>query len=258
MSRILILMSYFNRPILVRNALNSILLANEHHSDWELAFGDDGSEIPGKPIVEDVLKDHLDKVTFVHSGMTFEDKIRKGLMLGDMANKAIQESSADAAIILCDDDELVPMYLKRLSDFFDRNPRIMHCYSKIFLYNPLLQESKDVKRQAIGKFNQWDEPINPVRKVDATQVAWRLSCCKKHGAWFGNSTKKVQGKPWTSDTDKSLFENLYSRCGLCYPTGFAGQFKGTHDYQLLWHKNVAPASLWAYDKMCRELGGVEF
>jgi len=36
--KFLILMSYYNRPIIVENALNSILRANEHHQDWHLAM----------------------------------------------------------------------------------------------------------------------------------------------------------------------------------------------------------------------------
>lgn len=256
--KILILLSYYNRPILVRNALRSILAANEYHQNWEIAFGDDGSRIPGRPIVEDVLKEHLNKITFVRTNMTFEDKIRQGLIIGKLANEAMAKSDADIALILCDDDELVPTYLQGLSDFFASNPSILYCYSKVYMYNPTLQSSGEAKKRLTGKFNQWNSPINPVGKVDASQVAWRLSCCKKHGAWFRDDTREVPGKPWTKDTDKSFFENLYSKCGECHPTGLVGQFKGVHDYQLLWHKNVPAASLWAYDQMCQELGGVEF
>lgn len=256
--KILILMSYYNRPLLVRNALNSILRANERYQNWHLAFGDDGSKVHGRPIVEEILKDHLDQITFVRNEMTFEDKVKQGLILGKMANDVMRESDADIAFILCDDDEITPWYLKRLAGFFSNHPRILYCYSKVFMYNPLVQKSEDVKKQAVGKFNKWDEPINPVGKVDASQVAWRLDCCKVHGAWFKESTKQVPGKPWTKDTDKSFFENLYDKCGPCKPTGFVGQFKGVHDYQLLWHKNVAAGSLWSYDQMCQELGGVEF
>lgn len=255
--KILILMSYYQRPILVKNALHSILKANEHYQYWELAFGDDGSEIPGRPIVEDILKDHLDKVKFVHSGMNFEDKIKRGLILGKLANEAIAESDADVALILCDDDELVPTHLKELAGFFSGHPNILYCYSKIHIYNPFFQKSENVNN-VTGKFNKWDTKINPVGKVDATQVAWRLDCCKKYGAWFRDSTKAVQGKPWTKDTDKSFFENLYNKCGECHPSDLVAQYKGVHDYQLLWHKNVPPAQLWAYDKMYKELGGVEF
>lgn len=255
--KVLILMSYYNRPILVRNALTSILKANEHHRNWALAFGDDGSAIPGRPIVEEILKDHLDKITFVETKMTFEDKIEQGLVLGRLANAVIKHSDADVGIILCDDDELHPEYLKNLSGYFSEHPEVLYCYSKIHVYNPMIQKSSDA-HNLTSRYNAWATPINPVAKVDATQVAWRLECCKKHGAWFAESTKFVEGKPWTKDTDRSFFENLSDKCGLCHPTGFVGQYKGIHDYQLLWHKNVGAEGLRAYDETCRELGGVEF
>lgn len=255
--KILILMAYFNRPILVRNALNSILKANEFHGDWHLAFGDDGSKLPGRPIVEEILKDHLDKVSFVESGMTFDDKIREGLILGRLANEAMRSSDADVAFMLCDDDEIVPSYLKNLSDLFSSRPEVLYCYSKVHVYNPLYQKSGDVD-SVKGRYNKHSGPIDPVDKVDASQVAWRLDCCKVHGAWFAESTKEVMGKPWTRDTDKAFFRALHEKCGVCHESGFVGQYKAVHDYQLLWHKNVGAAGLWAYDRMYQEFGGVKF
>lgn len=254
--KISIMLSYFNRPLLVRNSLNSILKANEYYRNWELLFGDDGSIVPGKPIVEEILKDHLDKVTFVNSEMSFQDKIDHGLLLGKYANEHMRQSDADVAIMFCDDDELFPIYLRDLAEYFSRNDHL-YCYSKIHIFNPFFQKSSEVNNLT-GKFNQWQGPINPVGKVDATQVAWRLDCCKKYGAWFKESTKLVEGKPWTRDTDRGFFENLYEKCGLCYATEFIAQYKAVHDYQLLWHKNVAAASLRAYDQMYRELAGVKF
>jgi hypothetical protein len=255
--RVLILLGYYNRPILVRNALKSILKAHEHHDNWELAFGDDGSDVPGKPIVEEILKDHLDKVRFYHSGLRFEDKIENGLILGMMANRAIRESKADIGILLCDDDELVPTYLRGLSDYFLANPKVMYCYSKIHLYNPFFNVSEQVDN-VTGRYNKFDGPINPVNKVDATQVAWRLACQKEHDAWLVDTTKFVDGMPWSKDTDKSFFEVLYKKFGEAQFSGLVGQYKGIHDYQLLWHKDVPAAHLWAYDKMCKELGGKVF
>jgi hypothetical protein len=255
--KIHILMSFFNRPLLVRNALKSILHADEYHADWRLTFGDDGSKTPGKPIVEEILKDHLHKVTFVHTGMTFQDKIEKGLTLGAHCNEAIKNSDADVGIMFCDDDELHPLYLKNLSEYFIKNPNVLYCHSLLCLFNPLVQESSSLNNLQ-NKYNDWTGPISPANKVDASQVAWRLDCCKKHGAWFADSTKCVSGKPWTKDTDKSFFENLYEKCGPCHPTGFVSQYKGVHDYQLLWHKNVGVEGLRAYDRMTRELGGVKF
>lgn len=255
--KILILISYYNRPLLLKKSLNSIIKANEFHQNWELFFGDDGSHIPGKPIVEEVLHDHIEKITFANSNFTLDDKIKSGLVLGKFANQAIRESDADVGIILCDDDELVPTYLANLNNFFIHNKDVLYCYSKIYIFNPINQDSSTIK-ETNNKYNQWTGLINPVGKVDATQVAWRLNCCKQYGAWFSDSTKFVKEKPWAKDTDRSFFENLFDKCGLCHPTNFYSQFKGVHDYQLLWHKNASKEALIAYDSMCRQLAGEKF
>lgn len=255
--KILILMSYYNRPKLVRNALNSILKANEHHQDWALSFGDDGSVIPGAPIVEEILHEHMDKVNLVQTGMSLDDKLERGIRLGWYANEEIRNSDADVAMMLCDDDELHPQCLKRLSDYFTTRTYVKSCYSKLALYNPLFQKSGDVSN-LVNKYNQWSEPINPVNKVDASQVAWRLECCKKYGAWFAASTKFVPGMPWAKDTDKSFFEQLYEKCGPSHPTNFIAQYKGIHDYQLMWAKKTNEDGLRAYDNEIRLNAGVKF
>lgn len=254
--KILILMSYYNRPKLVRNTLTSILKASEKHDDWCLSLADDGSDVPVKPIVEEILAGHMHKVVVIETKATLEDKLERGLSLGGLANREMKASDAGAAIMLCDDDELHPDYLKNLSDYFDGND-VLYCYSKIHLFNPLYQKTGSVNNLT-NKYNQWSAPINPANRVDASQVAWRLKCCKEMGAWFSESTASVPGKPWVKDTDKSFFENLFDKCGPCHPTRFVSQYKGVHDYQLLWHKNTGPDGLRNYNEVIRELAGVLF
>ena len=250
-------MSYFNRPLLVRKSLNSILLASEYHQDWELAFGDDNSKIPGKFIVEEILKDNLDKVVFYNSGLSFEEKIERGLILGNLANQAIEKSDAEIGIILQDDDQLVPTYFRDLSKFFSENPEVMYGYSKVHVYNPLYQDVNDVDNLD-HKYNKCNMPVNPVNNIDASQIAFRLSCCKDHDAWFGNTTLQVEGMPWAKDTDKTFFENLYEKLGNAYPIDVVGQYKAIHEYQLLWHKKTNKDGLKCYYQMIESLAGKEF
>lgn len=256
--KILILMSYYNRPILVKNSLNSIIKANDYHQNWELLFGDDNSKISGEPIAREILKDHLNKVNFVNSNISLEEKLENGITIGKFANEAIKKSDADIGIILCDDDELHPEYLRNLNLFFQNNINIDYCYSKIIIFNPLINDTSTIDYNIDNKYNMHNGPINPVGRIDASQVAWRLSCCKEKNAWFSETTKFVDGKPWTRDTDRAFFENLFEKCGECYPTNFISQYKGIHDYQLLWHKNVNKSKLKIYNKMCEELAGEKF
>lgn len=251
--KFLILLCYFERPILVRNALKSILKSNEHHQDWELVFGDDGSLHEGQPIVEDILRDHLHKVRFVNSRMSLEEKLSQGIQLGKYANEEILRSRADVAVTLSDDDELVPTYLRDLGLFLESNPQKMYCYSKIHIYNPLLQSSENVNNPS-GSFNVWDGPIDPVNKVDASQVAFRLDCFRNNNIRYPNTTHEGD-RPWVKNFDSALFEQLYQQFGECVYTGLIGQYKGIHDYQLVWHKKSGVSGLTKYMKEVRELAG---
>lgn len=255
--KILILSSYYNRPVLVRNMLASVLAANEYHADWELSILDDNSPIPLEPILDKMMVGHMDKVRTANSGMSFQNKIEQGLALGRWANQGIRESDADIAIFLTDDDELVPTYLRDLSSYFANYPDVPYCYSHIHLFNPLCQKSSEV--DCLGhKYNQWREPIDPVAKLDASQVAWRLSCCKEHGVWLKESTNEFADMPWVKDTDRSFFERLFNTFGAAPFSGLVGQYKGVHEHQLLWHKKTDEVGLREYYERINELGGKEF
>lgn len=253
--KILILMTYFNRPLLVKNALNSILKASCLYDNWHLIFGDDNSPVPGEPIVIDILKDHINKVSFINSNMTFQDKVEKGLAFGKYANQIVANTDADVAIFLCDDDELHHAYLYNLATFMACKPQVMYCYSKVHIYNPLVQSSEGIDN-VTGKFNAWDTPINPANNLDVSQVAFRLDCCRVHGVKFPEST--VGKDPWTENIDGGFFQALYDKFGPAEPTHFVSQYKGIHDYQLVWHKKQGVEGLEKYMNDIIELGGKRF
>src|SRR5438105_2894834 len=108
--KILVLLLYFERPRLVRNALRSVLAADAHHPDWELAFIDDGSPTPGEPAAREVLAGHPGKVRFHNTGDSAGDKRENGCRIGAFMNRAVRESDADLGVMLCDDDMLYPTY----------------------------------------------------------------------------------------------------------------------------------------------------
>ncbi len=228
----------------MKNMLNSLKEADRHYQNWELAILDDNSPIPVLPIVEEVMSDYRSKIRVENSEMTFDDKMKYGLTLGKYANRAIRESEADIGILLCDDDELCPKYLLELAEYFNANDA-KYCYSNIYLFNPLFPETK-LEKCSSHKYNQWFGPINPIGKVDATQVSWRLSCCKEDQAWFQDTTKISEDHPFLQDTDYGFFHNLYAKCGLAQQSGLFAQYKGVHEYQLLWNKNGDSGDLQAY------------
>lgn len=244
--KILILAIYYNRPKLLKNAMRSILKANEHHNDWELIFGDDNSPIPGQPIVEDILKDYKDRITFVNTNISLEEKLEKGIMIGKFANEYIKKSNADIAITLCDDDELEPYYLKNISNYFENNIDQVWCYSHLAIFNPFFEKTEEISLDKIPNcvYNFSTNPINPVGKLDSSQIAYKLSLFNE-GIKYPETSKSGE-YPWLINPDLELFEMIYAKYGECHFTGFVSQFKGVHDYQLVWNKKKKVLGLKSY------------
>jgi len=229
--KFLILLFYYDRPEMVKNALQSI---NEStYTNFTIAFIDDGSEFEGKPIVEEILKSELlGKVIFYNTNDSIENKLAQGgSVFGKLANEALQTTNCDIALMLCDDDALTPGYLEYLNEYFKLNPEVNHCYSKVLFYNPTKESYKQSKETTdfnhVGttyNLNHYNTPINPYCKVDSSQVAWRIKCNLENNIWFPY--------PQTRNLDASLYKQLYEKCGECYPTFIFGQCKGAFEDQL--------------------------
>ncbi len=224
---ILILLLYYDRPNMVRNALYSLVLADKYYKNWILAVNDDASSIPAEPIVKEILADKLDRIKFYRLNMTLEEKIQSGGIMGAGMNKIIQETEADIGIMLCDDDALHPYYLEGLNWYFLANPEVNSCHSKIIEYCPLRETFFNAMNRRMNPnfwLNVHKIPICGAGKVDASQVAWRLKCNKKFGAWFAS--------PCPKNHDMYFYEELAKRSGLTHPTKLISQYKAFHDKQL--------------------------
>lgn len=228
--KILILLAYYNRPNMIRFALNSI--ANQTHKDWELAFVDDGSDSPGRPIVEEILSKDIDKVKFYNTNNTREHKESQGgSLLGLYWNEAMVASDADIAIMLCDDDALYVDYLENLNNYYSLNPNVIHSYGHVSIFNPL--EYTSVEGIPVNTdiwLNAHTYPINPNCSVDASQVSWRIRPVVDHGARFPF--------PQTINLDATFYEQLHRLIGLCEYNGLITQYKGWHADQLEYHKST--------------------
>lgn len=232
----LLLLVYYNRPVLVRNALASVLASHEKYPHWRLAVLDDGSDAPAEPVVREVLKDHVGRVAFYNSRATWADKAERGVTVGGIANRAIRESDQPLCVTLCDDDELHPDYLCRLDRFFRRRPDVHYCYSNVLLYNPFTQRASDVTTLT-GPYNAFTGPINCYGKVDGSQVAFRTTSSKSNAIWYGESTVVAGSQnPFLSNLDGELFKKFHDRFGPAPYTGLVSQYKGIHEHQLVFFK----------------------
>lgn len=237
--KILLLVSYYNRPLLVRDALKSVLVAGKKHKNWVMAFGDDGSEIPGEPVVREVMADKIRKVTFYNTHDDIDTKIERGIGIGRLANDVLSKTDADVVVTLCDDDRLHPDYLWKLNNYFLKNRNVMYCYSNIYLFNPFTDKPEDVTVLA-GGYNAHKGPIDCYGKVDGSQVAFRTCCIRDNNIWYRDSTKSQKPEnthiPWQYNLDGELFKAFSDKIGQAQYTGFVSQYKGVHKYQMVYHK----------------------
>ena len=238
----LIMMPYYNRPILLKRALESILQSHEHHPDWSLLFCDDNSPVPGAPIVLDVLQGFHDRLTLVRNADSIEQRIDQGLTIGKVANEGLLATDAEIAVVLCDDDKLVPTYLRDLSDFYTKNQTVMYAWSKIYVVN---LEVSPIHHDFVD-YNSWEGAIEPKNRVDSSQVSFRISCFKDYGARYLELGHK--------HLDADLYSTLYEKFGPAPFTGLTAQFKGIHNYQLLYHKST----LHDFYEDVKQMGGRYF
>lgn len=219
--KFLILLVYYNRPKIVLNALNSI--KNMNYSNWEMVFIDDGSEHPGEPVVREVLADYLDKITFIQTHDTVEQKMKQGgSRHGHFMNEAILNSDADVVIVLCDDDAIIPDYFTNLDRWFRNNRHKKYCYSHVRIFDPekespFFVEKRDHVTNVTGL-------INPCCTVDSSQIAYKRSCFTDGGMRYPS--------PMTRNLDAYMFDQLFKKYGPCHYTGFDSQYKGWFAGQL--------------------------
>lgn len=237
-NNILIILTYYNRPRIVHNALYSLILANQNYGNWRLAFIDDGSPEPGRPIVESILKRHLDKVTFY--GIPPEEKPLDGSRLGEFNNQAVADSDCDLCFTLCDDDALHPFYLANLNDYFNKNPKVNSCYSNLVIFDPNIETFLDAMGRDIGWSHGWNQrkgPMNGAGILDGSQMAWRMFCNKEKKCSFVPKAYRSQ--------DYWFYKELFEKCGPTHYTGFVSQFKGVFAQNL--------SSLWGWSNISNDI-----
>ena len=224
MNKFLILMCYYNRPNLVRFALNTV--KQQNYKNWEICFVDDGSDESAEESIKEILGDEIDKVYYFNTNHTAEEKkLNGGSIFGMYWTLRCQLSNADYGIILCDDDALMNNYLSDLNSYF-MNTNKKWCYSHFASYNPyeqteFTQEKIKCNSQMVKNF---DLDLNPDSVLDASQVVFSLEAFKKNNVEFAY--------PKTANLDSVLYRKLFPLYGLCSYSGLYGQFKSVSQNRL--------------------------
>lgn len=221
--KVLLLLPYFDRPNMVRNPLNTI--KNLTYPNWELAFIDDGSIIHGRPVVEEVLADYLDRTRFYRLEDSVEQKLKQGgSKFGGEMNQAMLDSDADLVVTICDDDGIVEDSLEHLTDFYEKNPEVMYAYSHVKTYDPTKETAGPHVKGTQNWYNRSTADIEPVCQMDCSQMSFRMRCFTKGIVKWPS--------PKTACLDADMLGQLREKYGLCKFSGYFLQYKGVYPGQM--------------------------
>ncbi len=221
MNKILILMCYYNRPNLVRFALNSV--KKQKYKNWEICFVDDGSEKDAHKTILEIMGEESHKVKYFNTNHTAQNKKdHGGSLFGLYWTLACQESECNLGIMLCDDDALTDGYLEKINHFFTEND----CnwgYSYYLAYDPY--EQKDFDNIVVSsKSAEFTHDLNPDSMLDASQVVFKLKAFKENNVEFAY--------PCTANLDSDLYRKLFPIYGGCKFMNCIGEFKGVQGNRL--------------------------
>lgn len=238
--KFLIILFYYNRPQMVKNALLSIKYSNFYYENWKLLFIDDGSPLSGKEILYDTLKGLENKIEYVNTDLTEQNKFDLGgSLIGRYANDGLKKMDCDYAIMLCDDDALYPNYLYNLNEYFNKNLNDISVYSNVIKFNPTIENFLDGfdgnpdRNNLPFDLNQWKTPIDAFQKLDASQVCWKIKETVESNVLFNY--------PLTLNLDAWFYKQLNENFGPSKYTRFVSQFKGDYNDTLSlrqWNTNM--------------------
>lgn len=223
MLKILILLAYYQRIEIVKNAFRGI--KELQYTNFDLFIIDDGSQT--KPHIDQIAAEALG-VRYSRTGFYLctdtpeQKKAQGGSRHGQFLNEIILASNADLVVINCDDDILLPDYLTNLDKWFRAHPEKKYGYSHVRTFDPTKESPFGIEKRP--HWTNLTETIHPVNRVDSSQVVFRTECFKKGGARFPS--------PQTRNLDAALFQQLFDLYGPCDFMGFDGQYKGWFPGQL--------------------------
>lgn len=224
MLRILICLVYFERPEIVRIALQSI--RDIKYANFQFFIIDDGSQT--KPGIHDIALEVLGEDLYATTGIYItgdtpeKKKEQGGSRHGYFLNQVISSSVSDLTIVLCDDDAIIPDYLSNLDQWFRDNQDKKYGYSHVRIFDPTRESPFGIEKRP--HWTNLTETIHPVNRVDSSQVVFRTECFKKGGLRYPS--------PQTKNLDSALFQQLFDAYGPCPYMGFDGQYKGWFEGQL--------------------------
>lgn len=222
----LVLLAYYERPVMVKGALES--LRRQPEGSWRAVMVDDGSKAHGQAVVEAEFSDLLPNFSFVR----IEDSISRKVWQGGSRhphyiNEAILAAKEDLVVILCDDDALVPGILDPLLRWHAAWPAQKWSYGHVSVYDPGRESvpwmENHEPRRLDFHLNRRTDPILPAYIVDSSQVVFTRSAFTEETMFPPVNTKNC---------DAAIFEAMGKKWGRCPFNGLVLQMKGIHKKQM--------------------------
>jgi len=233
-----ILLMYCDRPNLINNALRSIDANRKNGANFSISLIDDSSFDHGyiKKLMWKRYRELFKLTRFYEVGDTLDDKIKRGeSIFGKYLTEASNSSESDYAVLVCDDDALLPNYINQLSSYYDKNPEVFWSWSYVLLYDYELFGWDKIKKYNKLERNECVNPdiflnspdgiICPESKKDSSQVSYRVGKFKE--------LKIEYACPKTANLDGILYRSFAQHLGCtCHQNNIIGQFKGWNRDQL--------------------------
>lgn len=215
----LILLAYYNRPVMVKGALES--LRRQGDAPWRCVMVDDGSEVHGQSVVEKEFPDLLPRMEFVRIEDTIGQKIwQGGSRHPQFLNEAVERATEDVVLTLCDDDALFPGMLPLLLRWHESHPEEKWSYGHVSIYDPSKEAVPWGEERMDWHLNRRTDSIFPAYIVDSSQVAFRRD------AFAGYPPVN------TINNDAAVFETMGKKWGRCPFNGLVIQHKGVFADQM--------------------------
>lgn len=157
------ILTSYNRPTLVRQALKSI--QDQTHKDYQLLIMDDSSKMD----IGEILREfNFTNLEWTHEDVTPEQR-KTVNRLGININKALPCATGDLICYLSDDDYYFPTWFEKASAYFETHPEVQVGFGILKYWElPTMDFSEH------GSINFMNEIVkDPMGRLDHNQVIHR-------------------------------------------------------------------------------------
>ncbi|MCX5748937.1 MAG: glycosyltransferase [Candidatus Saganbacteria bacterium] len=192
MPKITVILTSYNKPGLVSQAIRSVL--DQTCRDFELIVCDDNSNEQTKADIKPFFADP--RVVYLQSDVKEEER-REKCRYAHMINKALEIAKGEYISYLCDDDIYYPERLEVMAKALDEDPKKNIVYGKqkvVRLSGRILGVTTGI-RETVGV------TFEAGGNVDHNSIMHRKSCSDKVGGWD-------EGRQCWDNADEYFFKKL--------------------------------------------------